>query len=404
MSAGTGEWRGRLERELRDNILPFWSERVADPVNGGFYGRVDSDLTVRNDVPRTAVVNARILWTFSAAFRAFGDPGYRATAQSAYDFLSAAFRDPVHGGVYWSVDAAGRPVNDRKHVYAQAFAIYGLAEYARATGDGRAAEWARELFDLVETRTRDAVHGGNIECRAADWAPLADMRLSEHEPPAAKTMNTLLHLLEAYTNLRRVDDCALLRQRHEALIEIFLARIVDPVERRFRLFFAEDWRPIPDHVSPGHDIEGSWLLVEAAEIAGRPDLLARTRAAAVRMAEATLANGLDREGFVVYKAGPQPDLARHWWPQAEGMVGFQSAYQLTGDRRFETAARRLWDLIERSFVDRQRGEWHKVVTPEGAPDLSHPKAGPWECPYHNARSCLEMLARLPECEQEERHD
>lgn len=388
--------RQRLERELRGNILPFWMERVTDHQQGGFYGRVDSDLTVRNEVERSAVLNARILWTFSAAYRVYGDDNYLATARRACDYLRFAFRDPQHGGVYWSVDAAGRPVNDRKHTYAQAFAIYGLAEYARATGEAGALDWAHELLALVESRAHDDRSGGNVECRGRDWLPLADMRLSDKEPPATKTMNTLLHLMEAYTNLRRISDDALLRQRHEALIELFLDRIIDPTENRFRLFFDADWRPLPDHISPGHDIEGSWLLVEAAEVAGRADLLAWTRDVACRMADAVLNTGLDDEGFVIYQAGEHRDGARHWWPQAEGMVGFYNAYQISGREDFRAAALRLWELIEQRFVDRERGEWHKVVRPDGSPDLAQPKAGPWECPYHNARACMEMLARLPE--------
>lgn len=387
--------RRRLERELRENILPFWMDRVVDP-HGGFYGRVDSDLTVRNAVERSAVVNARVLWTFSAAYRAYRQDAYLATARHAYDYLRAAFRDPKHGGVYWSVDASGQPVNDRKRVYAQAFTVYGLAEYARAANSREAVEWARELMRLVETHTHDEQHGGNVECRARDWSPLADMRLSEKEPPATKTMNTLLHLMEAYTNLRRISNDALLRQRHEALIKLFLDRVVDPAENRFRLFFDADWRPLPDHISPGHDIEGSWLLVEAAEVAGRPDLLAQALDAAYRMADAVLRTGLDDEGFVIYQAGEHRDPARHWWPQAEGVVGFYNAYQISGWQDFRDAALRLWDLIEQRFVDRERGEWHKIVRPDGSPDLTQPKAGPWECPYHNGRACLEMLARLPE--------
>ena len=387
--------RWRIERELRENILPFWMARVPDP-NGGFYGRIDSDLTVRNEVARSAVVNARILWTFSAAYRAYRQDAYLATARRAYDYLRAAFLDPKYGGMYWSVDAQGRPVNDRKHVYAQAFAIYGLAEYARAANSHAAFEWARALVNLVETQTHDDVYGGNVECRARDWSPLADMRLSDKEPPATKTMNTLLHLMEAYTNLRRISSDALLRQRHEALIELFLDRILDPAENRFRLFFDADWRALPDHISPGHDIEGSWLLVEAAEAAGRPDLLARALEAAYRMADTVLRAGLDDEGFVIYQAGDHRNPARHWWPQAEGVVGFYNAYQISGRPDFRAAALRLWDLIELRFVDRERGEWHKIVRPDGSPDLSQPKAGPWECPYHSARVCLEMLARLPE--------
>ncbi len=265
----------------------------------------------------------------------------------------------------------------------------------RAGGGQPAIDWALELLELVERHTYDPVHGGNLECRARNWAPLADMRLSDKEPLAAKTMNTLLHLMEAYTALRRVTSHPLLQERHDRLIDLFLTRIVDGEAARMRLFFEPDWRPLPDHVSPGHDIEGSWLLVEAAEVAGRSDLLTRARTLAVRMAERVLETGLDDAGFVIYQAGEHRDPARHWWPQAEGLVGFYNAYQLSGDRRFERAALRLWELIGGYFVDGRYGEWYKIVGPDGTPDLSQPKAGPWECPYHNSRACLEMLARLP---------
>jgi cellobiose epimerase len=387
--------RLRIENELRGNILPFWMDHVVDYQNGGFYGRVDNDLTVRNEIERSAVLNARILWTFAAAYKAYGQPEYESMARAAYDALRRSFRDPEYGGVYWSVNAEGRPVNDRKHVYAQAFTIYGLAEYVRATGNRDALEWAHELLAMVESYTHDDGYGGNVECRARDWSSLDDMRLSDKEPPAVKTMNTLLHLMEAYTNLRRVSENPLLQERHAALIQLFAERVLDAEEHRFHLFFDTDWRPLPDHISPGHDIEGSWLLVEAAEVSGRPDLLAVTKEMAVRMAEAVLQTGLDDEGFVIYEAGTHRDPARHWWPQAEGVVGFYNAGQLTGQQRFEHASLRLWELIEQFFVDRHYGEWFKIVRPDGTPDLSQPKTGPWECPYHNSRACLEMLARLP---------
>lgn len=390
------ELRGRLDAELRGNILPFWMERAVDRENGGFFGQIDNDLSVRNEVERSAVLVARILWTFSAAFRMFGDAGYQATARRAYEYLQSAFRDNEQGGVYWSVDAAGGPVNDRKHVYAQAFTIYGLAEYVRAFAEPEALAWAQELFSLVEAHTHDDEYGGNIECRARDWSQLDDMRLSDKEPPAAKTMNTLLHLMEAYTNLRWVWDGAALAARHAALIRLFADHIVDPAEKRLRLFFDRDWRALPDHVSPGHDIEGSWLLTEAAEVNEDRELIDRVSAVSVELAEQVLHTGLDAQGFVVYQAGDAAhrDSDRHWWPQAEGMVGFWNAYQLSARPEFEQASLRLWDLIESTFVDRAHGEWYKVIRPDGAPDLSRPKAGPWECPYHQARALMEMLRRL----------
>ena len=391
-------WAQQIEAELRGNILPFWSEKTLDHENGGFYGALTNDLRIENDVPRSAVLTARILWTFSAAYRRYGDPVYRQTAQRAYDYITRHFVDKDHSGVYWTVDRHGKPVDDRKHIYAQAFTLYGLAEYYRAAGEPAALALAQDLFHLVDLHSYDPVHGGNIECLSRTWGALDDMRLSPRDVNSRKSMNTLLHLMEAYTNLLRVWPDPLLKARQRGLIELFLDHIIDPATHHQRLFFddAWNWRHLSEVVSYGHDIETSWLLLEAAEQQGDPDLLARAQAEAVVMAETVYRQALEPDGSVVYEsAGHGAEASqKHWWVHAEAVVGFYNAYQLSGRQQFADAAAGCWDYIEAKFVDRVYGDWFKVLDRDGAPDPEHVKVGPWECPYHHSRLCLELLERL----------
>jgi mannobiose 2-epimerase len=404
----TSDFRQRLENELIGNILPFWMEQAVDRENGGFYGALTNDLQILKDVPRSAVLCARILWTCAAAYRRYGDAAYLATARHAYDTLRRAFWDNEHGGVYWAVDRQARPVNDRKHTYAQAFAIYGLSEYYRATGEAKSLRLAQELSRLIEAHSYDAANGGNIECCSRAWGELADMRLSDKEPDCRKSMNTLLHLLEAYANLLRVWDDGDLRARQRGLIEVFLQHVIDPETHHFRLFFDDRWNSLSQRVSFGHDIEGSWLLVEAmphpalslaesTEEGGSEDALTtRVRAAAVEMAQAVYVEALNADGSLTYEAAPGGHTIRdrHWWAHAEAVVGFYNSYQISGRTYFAEASRRCWDYIEAYFVDRAHGDWFKLLDPSGAPYTDHVKVGPWECPYHHARACLEMMARL----------
>ena len=389
-------YRRRIEDDLRNNIIPFWKERTLDYENGGYFGALTNDLTQDNDAPRSAVVAARILWTFSAAYRAYREPAVLAAARHAYAYLVGPLWDAQHGGVYWQVDRLGKPVDDRKHVYAQAFAIYGLTEYFRATGDLQSRTLAHNLFHLVEAHSFDLAHGGNIECLSREWGSLEDMRLSPHEPHCRKSMNTLLHLMEAYTNLLRAWPDPMVKERQAGLIANFLEHVIDPQTGHFHLFFDDAWHSLDNTVSFGHDIEGAWLLEEAAEVQGDHILMARARKAALRMAAAVLAEGRDADGSVFYEGDfSQPESRnKHWWGQAEGMVGFYAAYQLSKREEFGRAALQCWDVIEAHFIDREHGDWFKVLDRDGAPLPDQLKVGPWECPYHHARACLEMIRRL----------
>lgn len=395
------EWAAQCRQELTGNILPFWMRHTVDRENGGFYGAIDCDLKVDKQAPRAAVINARILWTFSAAARVLGDAAYRETADWAYQYIVDKFWDKEHGGVYWMLDCLGNPVSGRKQIYAQAFAAYGMSEYFRATGCPEGLEFAKRLYRLIEEKSGEPEYGGYIEARARDWSALEDQRLSDKDLNSPKSMNTHLHILEAYTNLLRAWPDDALRASLRRLLEVTMDRIVDNSTAHFKMFFLNDWTSLTDHISFGHDIEGSWLIQEAAEVLGDAALLDRARELAVRMAQAVYDEGLDTDGSIFYEAshGRLVDPNKHWWAQAEAVVGFYNAYQLSGQDHFRTAAFRAWEYIGDKVVDKIHGEWHAKLKPDGTswkakedPDAC--LVGAWKCPYHNARLCLEMWGRL----------
>jgi mannobiose 2-epimerase len=390
------DFRRQLQEELTGNILPFWMTHSVDRVNGGFYGALSNNLEIHNEVPRSAILCARILWTYATAFRKLGDKDYLDMATWAYEGLRGVFLDPQFGGVYWTVDAAGKPVMDRKHHYAQAFAIYGLSEYYRATKQPDSLALAQSLFHLLEMHAYDPLNGGYIEGSSRSWEALADMRLSDRDLNCRKSMNTMLHILEAYTNLLRVWGDARLKEQHRALIEDFQKHIIDPSTGHFKLFFDDQWNSLSPNMSFGHDIEGSWLLLEAAEVQGYPALVDQVRASALQIATAVYQDGLDKDGSLPYETGPQGllDSDRSWWVQAEAVLGFYNAYQISGQRRFSQAAWRVWNYIQDNMVDRVNGDWIKKLHQDGTLDDSSLKVGPWECPYHHSRACFEMLDRL----------
>jgi mannobiose 2-epimerase len=382
--------------ELRFDILPFWLKYTIDDEYGGFRGQIANDLTIDPHAAKGLILNARILWTFSKAFSVYRDPLFLATARRAYEYLIRFFWDPEFGGYFWMVDFEGRPIDTKKRIYGQAFTVYALAEYYRAMDDPEILAKALSLCQKIEAASHDAKRGGYFETYERDWTLAADQRLSDTDMDEKKSMNTHLHMLEAYAALLRLHEDANVRRRLHELIEIFLDRIVDPATQHFILFFDEEWQPRSEKISFGHDIEGSWLLCEAAEILGDPDLLKRVRKTAVRMAEAVYEEGVDTDGGLVYEADPTGiiDTNKHWWPQAEAVVGFLNANELSGRQHFMDAAERSWAFIEKYIVDHEHGEWFGLVSQTGIPDTEHYKVDTWKCPYHNSRACFEVMERI----------
>jgi len=385
----------QFENELFQNILPFWMNHVLDEVNGGFFGGITNNLIVHNEIPRTAISCTRLLWTFSHAYLVSGDDKYINLAHSIYEYLIKAFWDDTYGGLFWSVDCHGRVVRDRKHHYAQAFGIYGLSEYYKATGHKKSIQVAAEIFNLLETHAYDPKFGGYNEGSTRDWSSLSDMRLSEKDLNCQKSMNTMLHLMEAYTNYLKVSHEKKVATQLTNLILIFQNKIISPANH-FMLFFDADWTPLSNHVSFGHDIEGSWLLIEAAGVLGDKALIELASKSALRLASAVMQKGIRDDRAIVHEMSPDEDLNPNieWWPQAEAVVGFYNAYQMTADEKYKTASVNSWRYINEHLVDRIYGGWIKRLLPDGSFDENNLKAGPWEGPYHEARMCFEMIKRL----------
>lgn len=383
-----------LQRELTGNILPFWLNNTMDHVRGGFLGHIDFHGNPVPDANKGAILNARILWTFSAAGRALGTPAYMEAAHRAYDYLVSYFIDSEFGGVYWELDYEGNPVNTRKQIYALAFAIYGLSEYYGATGRKAALKQAIALFEDIEKYSFDRERNGYYEAFTRDWKPADDLRLSAKDQNENKTMNTHLHILEAYTNLYRVWEDNTLKNQLVNLVEVFLTHFINE-KGHLNLFFDDDWNLRSDLVSFGHDIECSWLLQEAAEITGEQRLVKKCREMAVFIAAQNMA-GLDSDGGLCYEYFPSEDRwdrDRHWWPQAEAIVGYYNAWQVSGRDVFLETAFNSWQFIKKYLVDEAVGEWHWSVNTSGIPQHAEQKAGFWKCPYHNSRACLEVIKR-----------
>jgi mannobiose 2-epimerase len=369
-----------------------------DRERGGFYGQITNDLAVDKDAIRGALLCSRILWTYAAAYRRYDDPAYLDMARWAYDDLLAHFWDDEYGGLYWSADADGRPVKTRKQIYGQAFGIYGLSEYHRATGDREALDRAIALYRAIEDHSYDPEHRGYLEAYTREWQLEEDLRLSDADMNEKKSMNTHLHVMEAYANLMRAWDSQELTGKQAELLEVMMQRIVDQETYHTITFFDERWTPRSDHISYGHDIEASWLLVESAEVLDDEALIEEAKTLALHMARATLAKGMAADGGLLYEATPAGivDSNTEWWPQAEAVVGLISAYQLSSETHFLQAALKGWDYIEEHLVDREHGEWFRYVTREGAVSRDAFKVSFWKCPYHNGRACMEVIDRLTE--------
>jgi mannobiose 2-epimerase len=378
------------------NILHFWQLNTIDNSFGGFLGRRDHYNQLIPNSPKGVILNTRILWSFSAAGNFYGDNNYLEVCERAFHFLRDYFKDRQYGGVFWMLDVTGHPTITRKQTYAQAFTIYSLSEYFKYTGNRHALNWAMEIFDQLESIALDTDSGGYIEAFTRDWLPIADMRLSEKDLNASKTMNTHLHLLEAYTTLFEISRNLKVRSALEYLIRLILSNFLTE-DHHFKLFFTNDWKSLSTEASFGHDIEAAWLLVNAARELGDKGLISATESKAIVITDTFMEEALDNDyGVFNHKdmKTMKVDTDKHWWPQAEAVVGLLYVWQITSDIKYFNIALKIWTFIGETILDKVNGEWFFRVNKEGVPYTNENKVGPWKCPYHNSRTCLQIIALL----------
>ncbi len=413
---------------LENNILRFWLDKMQDKENGGFYGQMTGEGELVKTADKGGILNARILWSFSAAYRVLRKPEYLEAATRAKEYIIEHFIDEEFGGTYWSLDYKGNPKDTKKQFYAIGFMIYGLSEYARATGDHEALEYAIQLYECIEEHSLDKQYNGYIEACTREWGEIADMRLSELDANFPKSQNTHLHIIEPYTNLFRalkeldaienatndyglkpyvgqfttvnisVDPDTVIRLEASLrnLINIFTDKILNPQTHHLDLFFDMDWKREAGALeSYGHDIECSWLLHEAALVLG-DDIVLKKVEPIVQMVAKASEKGLNEDGSMVHEANLDTgyvDNDRHWWVQAENVVGWINIYQYFGDEDAFQKALNGWQYIKNNLIDREGGEWWWSRDPQRNINRKDDKAGFWKCPYHNSRMCLEILER-----------
>ena len=386
-----------MQDVLTGNILPFWINNMVDRENGGFYGRIDGHGNLHAEAEKGGILNGRILWTFSAAYRVLGKPEYLEMATRAKDYIIAHFIDREYGGTYWSLDCKGNPKDTKKQFYAIGFMIYGLSEYVRATGDKEALDYAIKLFECIEEHSLDVIYNGYIEACTREWGEIADMRLSDLDANYPKSQNTHLHIIEPYANLYRVWKDERLEKALRNMINIFTDKILNPETNHLDLFFEKDWTRGAGHLeSYGHDIECSWLMHEAALVLGDAEVLKKVEEIVPLVAKAS-EKGLNPDGSMIHEANLDTghvDDDLHWWVQAEAVVGFYNIYQHFGDESALDKSLQCWQYIKDNLIDYEGGEWYWSRRPDGTLNLDDDKAGFWKCPYHNGRMCLEIIERI----------
>lgn len=388
------QYQLELEHELKD-ILAYWIKHAIDGKNGGFVGRIDHNGNIYYDAPKGSVLNSRILWTFSAAYNLTKDHQYLEVAQSAFHYFVERFIDKEFGGVYWTLNYKGGPLDTKKQIYALSFAIYGLSEFYKASNNENAKELAIILHNAVVKYSYDKNNGGYIEALTRDWKPLGDLRLSPKDANERKSMNTHLHVLEGFANLYRIWPAEIVKEEIAGLITIFLEHIISRQTGHLLLFFDDKWNSKSSIVSYGHDIEAAWLIQEAAESINHQQLVSKLKDKSIVLANAA-SEGLDTDGGLWYEYDSLTNRMvkqKHSWPQAEAMVGFFNVWQVTGDEKYLHYSLRSWQFVKKYMHDKKCGEWFWGVNEDYSPMSNEDKVGIWKCPYHNSRACIEIIRR-----------
>lgn len=402
-------YRQLFEKELHENILSFWMKFAIEKDGDGFYGATDLKGNPVKNAPKTSVLNARILWTFSEAAKNYKIAGYANVAERAYHVLDNYFEDKEFGGYFMSIDSQNQPLDTIKHTYAQAFVLYALSKYYELKPSDELAEKLKSYFLFLEEKTKDFANPGYFEAFTREWNLYSENRMADNNEP--RSMNTHLHIMEAYAAYYKVSKYELAGQRLKELLELFIQKIIRP-EGHLGIFFDEQFEEVEGSkgiCSFGHDIEASWLLWEAAEILEDKSIIEKMRPLAIKMLDAVDRVGVDKDGGLFLEStrfGSHLRTNKHWWPQAETLVAFMNGFELTAEHKYWEKLKLSWDFIDMHVIDHENGEWFTKVNRLGVPYLIEPeddpspyyrndwKIDPWKCPCHNGRAMMELIKRI----------
>lgn len=381
-----------IRNHLTDCIIPFW-KRLRDEEHGGYYGYMDHDLKVDRQAVKGCILNSRITWFFANAYLTLGEESLLAEARHGYEFLRRYCLDREKGGVYWSVAYDGTPEDTTKHTYNQAFSIYALSSYYNASGDKEALETAFDLFRIIEERCRDEI--GYKEAFDRSFREIGNDKLSENGVIAQKTMNTLLHVFEAYTELYRVSGDTRVKERLQWILDTIAKKVYNPKLHRQEVFFDREMHSILDLHSYGHDIETAWLIRRGTDVLGERAYAEKMLPIVLDLTSQVYEKAFDGHSLANECEKGVVDETRVWWVQAEAVVGFLNAYALAPEHgEYLEAARAEWTYIKEHLIDKREGsEWFWDVNAKGEAVSGKPIVEPWKCPYHNGRMCFEVIRR-----------
>ncbi len=380
-----------VKNELENHIIPFWSG-LKDEENGGFYGYMGYDLKLDKKADKGVILHSRILWFYSKCYSVLKDKSCLELANHAFEFVKNHSIDYDNGGVYWMLDYKGNPVDTMKHTYNIAFAIYALSAYYNASGEKFALDLAYKLFDDIEANTLDEY--GYREAFSKDWKLISNDALSENGLMADKTMNTILHLIEAYTELLKAGKNPRVESRLRFLLSQVSDKVFDADNDMLNVFFDTKLEVIGDIHSYGHDIEATWLIDLACETIGDKELTEKFKNINLRISENIYNLAYEDGALNTERDKEHIEKKRVWWVQAESVVGFINAYQKSGDKKYLDVAKEIWEYIKVGMIDKREGsEWFNEVGFDGKPFEHKEIVGPWKCPYHNGRMCLEVISR-----------
>ena len=381
-----------IRKHLTDCIIPFW-KGLRDDENGGYTGYMDYDLKKDEKAVKGCILTSRITWFFANAYMALKDESLLLEARHGYEFMQKFCVDQEKGGVYWSVNYDGTPEDTTKHTYNQAFSIYALSSYYDASKDESALTTAMELFHIIEERCMDEI--GYKEAFDREFHEIENDKLSENGVIADKTMNTLLHVFEAYTELYRVSGDEAVKKRLMWILDTIAEKIYNPTLHRQEVFFDREMHSILDLHSYGHDIETAWLIRRGTDVLGDDTYTEKMLPIILDLTGQVYRTAFDGQSLANECEKGVVDENRIWWVQAETLIGFLNGYQLDPTHtEYLEAARSVWRFIREHLIDKRPGsEWFWDVDKEGKSVSGKPIVEPWKCPYHNGRMCLEVIKR-----------